>query len=231
MGEKPEKPRRLKTWLLKLAVLFVALAAAILIVAIALRIYSDHRYPKIRELDDALGWKHVPGSSRAYQNEDGGAPSTAINDDGHRGPVCPIARTPGKYRVLALGDSFTEGTQVEEKDLFTSRLARSAPDLEVINAGVGGYGTVQQYLALRDRWLAYSPDLVIVMFFGNDLADNCLPYYAGIGPRPHAVVESGGVRIVESFRDDAYLRFCMPAPFRSFLIRHCYREGATRLAS
>jgi hypothetical protein len=60
------------------------------------------------------------------------------------------------------------------------------------------------------------------MFYGNDLVDNCLACYPGIGPRPYAVIEAGRVGIVEDFEDDAYLEFCMPAPFLSFLVRHCY---------
>ena len=101
-------------------------------------------------------------------------------------------------------------------------LEGSARDLEVINAGVGAYGTVQEYLYLREEGLRFDPDLVLLMFYANDLVDNCIACYPGIGPRPHATIEGGRIHIVEDFEDDAYLEFCMPAPFRSLLLRHCY---------
>lgn len=46
--------------------------------------------------------------------------------------------------MLVLGDSFTEAIQVGEVDLFTSQLEVLHPNVEVLNAGVGGYGTVQE---------------------------------------------------------------------------------------
>jgi hypothetical protein len=44
--------------------------------------------------------------------------------------------------------------------------------VEVINAGVVGYGTAQEWLWLREEAIKYRPDLVILSVFANDFEDN-----------------------------------------------------------
>ena len=63
------------------------------------------------------------------------------------------------------------------EDAFHRQLEKFARDsgkqIEVINLGVGGYGTLQAYLALVEEGLKYSPNLVVLgFFFGNDLKNN-----------------------------------------------------------
>ena len=81
------------------------------------------------------------------------------------------------YRILVLGDSYTEGVDVELTDTFSKRLETllNARGLfcEVINAGVGGYGTDQELIFLTREGWKYDPDLVIVAFtIDNDVHDN-----------------------------------------------------------
>jgi hypothetical protein len=78
-----------------------------------------------------------------------------------------------------LGDSFIEANSVTLGDTFHRRVeefARAAgKNVEVINMGVAGYGTLQEYLIYRDIGHLYDPDLVLVGFFdGNDLINNSL---------------------------------------------------------
>lgn len=85
--------------------------------------------------------------------------------------------TPG-YRILVLGDSFVEGLQVAVEDLFTSRLElllrRRDPEVEVVNAGLGGIGTAHEFLIWRDFFHErIRLDHVLLVFCnGNDLANN-----------------------------------------------------------
>jgi hypothetical protein len=99
-------------------------------------------------LDDELGWRHEVDVRKTFVNADGEDILVVQNAYGHRGAPPRADRPPGSRRILALGDSFTEGVQVGEADLFTARIAAAEPTLEVLNAGVGGYGTVQEYLYL-----------------------------------------------------------------------------------
>ncbi len=97
------------------------------------------------------------------------------NDKGLRGAKRPYVPAPGVFRVLLLGDSFLEGYQIRDPDLFSSRLEAALVDrsVEVVNLSVGGYGTTQQYLYLEDEGLKYEPDLVVLAFQpGGDIRDN-----------------------------------------------------------
>jgi lysophospholipase L1-like esterase len=121
--------------------------------------------------------------------------------------------------VLVLGDSFTDGSQVDLDETFTARLQATLDDVAVLNAGVGGYSTVQELLLLEE-WLARMvPDLVVVVVYDNDFADNLMPYFGGLGPRPHARVGNGAVELRAA--DPAVFEpFLQPAPARFWLYRH-----------
>jgi lysophospholipase L1-like esterase len=88
-----------------------------------------------------------------------------------------------------LGDSFTYGLGVGDDQTYCARLAAELPGLEVINAGVNGYGTAQQLILLREDGLRFAPDIVVVGFFVNDLDDNVVG-----ATRERFVVEDGALR-------------------------------------
>jgi len=79
-------------------------------------------------------------------------------------------------RIVTLGDSFTMGHEVNADDTYSMVLEQSlrkyGVSVEVLNTGVSGYGTAEECLYLERELFKYSPDLVIVGFFGNDLVDN-----------------------------------------------------------
>src|SRR5712692_9842326 len=144
------------------ALVLCSLFAVLLIFEGGIRLYSVFWFPRMMQLDDQLGWKHTVNVHKVYVNEFGELAEVRQNQYGHRGRAYPIAKNPKKYRILVVGDSFTEGVQVGEDDLFTALLERNNPRLEVLNAGVGGYGTVQEYLYLETTGLKHNPDLVLL---------------------------------------------------------------------
>jgi hypothetical protein len=88
------------------------------------------------------------------------------------------AKPAGVYRIIALGDSFTQGT-TKLQDTWPKALERmfegSVPKVEVLNAGVNGYGQDNEYYYLKKYGLGFEPDMALVAEFnGNDLGDNCL---------------------------------------------------------
>src|SRR5437762_1543338 len=103
------------------------------------------------------------------------------NSLGLRGPE--IGPKPaGVRRVLALGDSFTFGHAVEAAEAWPAVLegllnARGGPRYEVVNAGVGGYGTGQELLLYEELESRVQPDLVVLGFaVVNDVLDNLCIY-------------------------------------------------------
>ena len=92
------------------------------------------------------------------------------NDLGFRDDEAHIpAKQPGEYRIVVIGDSFTFGPGVEYGHLFTtllgSRLARSHPQVKVINLAVEGYNIIQYEGVLEEVGLGLKPDLVLVTMF------------------------------------------------------------------
>ena len=113
-----------------------------------------------------------------------------INNKGLRGQEYPYQKPSDTFRILVLGDSFTAALQVKDQDLFTSLLreqfnqASSDKRVEVINAGVVGYGTANELSYFMHEGYKYASDVVILMFFaGNDVLNNINP--------PHYKIEDG----------------------------------------
>jgi hypothetical protein len=77
-------------------------------------------------------------------------------------------------RILVLGDSFAAGHGVTQEETFSEVLENLLEGrVDVINAAVPGWGTVQQLLWFKEEGLRYDPDLVLCMFFiGNDRNEN-----------------------------------------------------------
>ena len=100
------------------------------------------------------------------------------NSLGLRSPEVTLAKPPDTFRILVLGDSVTFGWSLRGEDTYASQLAsllatlRPNQRVEVINAGVSGYGTWQELRWLQETGLALDPDVIIVQTHLNDAADN-----------------------------------------------------------
>lgn len=186
------------------------------------RLFSAIWFPKMMILDDQLGWRHAASVSKVFTNEDGTKALVVQNKYGHRGSEHGEKKDSGKVRIMFLGDSFTEGSQVNEEELFTTIIERANPQWEVINAGVGGYGTVQEYLYLMNEGLRFNPDLVVLMVYENDFSDNCLSYSPSMGPRPYAEWRNGGLHMVQDLDWKSFRRFGLPVPLQDFLHASSY---------
>jgi len=102
------------------------------------------------------------------------------NSAGMRDREHNLQKGSGVFRILVLGDSFMEANQVKFEDSFASLLEHqltegSGRSVEVINAGVSGWGTDDELTYLTRRGVRYKPDLIIVaMTLHNDVSDNLL---------------------------------------------------------
>jgi hypothetical protein len=82
----------------------------------------------------------------------------------------------GTLRVIALGDSHTQGFEVRQEHTYSavieSYLDRRGLEAEVINAGVSGFSTAEEAIFLEHAALKYDPDVVVLGFYANDFEDN-----------------------------------------------------------
>lgn len=93
-----------------------------------------------------------------------------VRDDEEIGP-----KPPDERRIVLLGDSLVMSVQVPFSETFGELLEddlnsrSSGPKYRVINAGVQGYGPVEELLFFRSIGRSLEPDLVITaVFVGND---------------------------------------------------------------
>lgn len=130
------------------------------------------------EPDPVLGARLTPGKSGWWtQEEREFLIPVQINSHGLRDVEHEYERRPGVKRILVLGDSFVEALHVALEDSFPRRLEgeldTDGRDVEVISAGVSGYGTAGAVLFFEKQGRRYQPDLVVLAFYpGNDVRNN-----------------------------------------------------------
>ena len=85
-------------------------------------------------------------------------------------------KPPGTLRVLALGDSHTQGYEVRQEFTYAAVaerfLAHRKVKAEAINAGVSGFSTAESLVFLENEGYKYRPDVVVLGFYANDFEDN-----------------------------------------------------------
>jgi len=140
------------------------------------------------------------------QNKEGET-SFRTNSAGFRDREHARAKPPGTLRIVVLGDSYSEALQVDLDQAFWSVLQRElnqcprlqGRQVEVLNAGVSGYGTAQELLMLRHYLWDYDPDVVLLAFLsGNDVRNNSRQL-DGDPTRPYFVLQDGELALDDSF--------------------------------
>ncbi|NQS99904.1 MAG: hypothetical protein HQ595_02375 [Candidatus Omnitrophica bacterium] len=102
-----------------------------------------------------------------------------INSFGFRDRDYTYEKPANTFRILVLGDSFTEGHGVEIEQTFAKIFEKKLNqrpgqniDYEVINCGVGGYSPLLEYLLLSEKALQFKPDMVVICYDFTDLYDD-----------------------------------------------------------
>jgi len=131
-------------------------------------------YGKVVHYDHSaeLGWVNRP-----HQNtRTVGGWSVRTSSAGFRDREYRRTKPGGVLRILLVGDSFTFGYGVAEDSTYGKQLERllrragpSCEGVQVINAGVNGYNTLQEVAFVRVIGIEYAPDIVLVGFTPNDI--------------------------------------------------------------
>lgn len=169
---------RVKTWILRLALAFLAPLAFVGVLEIVV-VLVGFDYPadaspialplpegevdgrSLHVRDGYELWKPVPGALVPWGRD-------AINASGFRGPELAREKTPGVLRIATLGDSSTFGYGVRYEECWSAqlvqRLAERGVPAECIDAGVIG-STVRQGLERYARNVReFHPDIVVAAF-------------------------------------------------------------------
>jgi hypothetical protein len=199
-----------------------ALVVFTLLLELALQFVMPLVYrPRFTKVDSALGWYHN-ASVETNSVLEGHEFHESYNSHGYRSPEHGWTKPAGTARVAMLGDSFVDGSEVGDEELFTWHLQQAMSGVEVINLGVYGYSTAQQAIALERVALRYDPDLVVLLTIPNDFYGNAVNL-SFFGPAPRFVLDGDSLRL-ESTRSpaatEAFEATNLPAPGRAFLHEH-----------
>lgn len=176
MNRDLERPGR-RTRLFQILVPLMAFALTLAAIELGLRAFHPVPYSietsMYFESDPHTGFRLKPKQSSHYRM---GIPATT-NSHGHRDAEMPLAKPPGVFRILVLGDSFTIGSNVRQEEAYPKVLERGlrtkyGPHIQVVNAGVGGWDPFQYAQYFEHHGRRFEPDLILVGFFvGNDTFD------------------------------------------------------------
>ncbi len=161
-GPAPSESRRRvgREALHQLALLFVTLVA----VEIVLRL-ADPAYLRNDDWGSSFGYR--------YDAELGWYPRPGVRPHNSLGLRDSEPEGTSKPTLLVLGDSQVWGANVEAAERFTDVMRKDLPGVRIVNAGVAGYGTDQEYLLLRRLWDRLRPSFVVLIFeCNNDRLDN-----------------------------------------------------------
>jgi lysophospholipase L1-like esterase len=200
---------RLHELVKRLLLLLFSAVLGIGLAELAARILFAREFGDVLTLDDTLLYRPVPGAVKYHHLSTANGErrvEVRYNAQGFRGPALRPAGS--ALRVAVYGDSFIDAYYAEEPATFCARLevhlttALDRP-VEVVNAGVRGYGPDQVALKLEQELPTLRPDLVLVAFYaGNDFGDVVRDQLFGFDASGALVRRAArpGARYVEEFQ-------------------------------
>ena len=149
-----------KLLLLKLAAFFISVALSLIVIEIAVRLIPEKKPPRMDMplFRTAL----MPYNSLGYQDFE-----------------YPLQKGRNVFRIIATGDSFTEGGYVSFEDSYPKKLEyylnfcgnTKGVTYQVVNMSRGGRSTPQEVMVLKRHADALKPDLAILGYCLNDPED------------------------------------------------------------
>lgn len=182
------------TW--KHALLLVALGSlvALFLIELSVRVATDSLFAlggpnSVRYgVTDAIG--RIPRPGLTFRHPKGFTINIGEYGTRRNGGSAPPAERP---LMLAVGDSFAFGDQVNDEDSWPAVLERLS-SRRVINAGVPGFGIDQAILRAEQLANVYAPDVIIVSFIPHDVLRCEMSYWSG-HPKLHFEIDSARLHL------------------------------------
>ena len=171
-----ERPSRIRALAFRAGAAGLALVAGLAVAEIVLRVFDLAPPPALSTVTERdferIPGIFAPGQRVTRQSGTAFEHNVTVDSLGFRGRDFPRAKPPGELRVLHVGDSFTFGHNVEDRETLPARLQQlleeRCGEATVINAGLSG-STILGQAAMIERGLSLEPDLVVLMYHENDL--------------------------------------------------------------
>jgi hypothetical protein len=181
-SETPDRKKTIKKYAVNIGVALLSILLCCIVAECIIRLlkkdtmvlypryHTDVQYGeyKIRRLRPNLEYWHtsVEGSWKFTTNKQGYRSNYDFSYD----------KPPGVVRVIALGDSHTQGFEVRQDYTFSAivekYLSNNGYKAQVFNMGISGFGTAEELVLLENEGIKYKPDYIILGFCPNDFDDS-----------------------------------------------------------
>lgn len=173
----------MKNVLINFGLLIVSVIIIALVLEILIRIFNPMEDPmKWFKSSTSYGYELKKNFSQNYKYVESSnqfVMHVKTNSFGHRYEEYDTLKfSDDNYKkILLLGDSFIFGHGVNLEDhiahlLDTLLMINHNENFVIINAGVGGWGTVQQTNYAVDNFTLFNPDVIFMFFCANDPLDD-----------------------------------------------------------
>jgi lysophospholipase L1-like esterase len=151
------------------------------------------------KVDPIFGFTHLNDKFVTFRTE--GYSQSQINNNEFRDNLYTLAKAKNTYRIVVLGDSKVAGFEVPRENTFSKILERSLNEkysqkhFEVMNCGMSGYSTGQEYLLFTQKLLKYKPDMAILAYNFADSDEN-IPAMKAL-PRPYFSLDKNNALTID----------------------------------
>lgn len=180
----PNNQSRLNRFLVGILLILVSVSVSIVCAELVVRLFAQKPTPVLMETEGkVIDEDIVPGLTkskdpiqlfelRPSQSVCFEERCETINGHGFRGVEVDL-RDRNPFRIAVLGDSFTYGYGVDDHETLPVHLERilnanGKRGIQVLNFGIGGYNSVQVARLIRNKVIAFNPNIVIYNYFPND---------------------------------------------------------------
>lgn len=164
-------------------------------------------YRALLKFDPFIGYRFIPNQYKRYQLDREFVVQT--NSLGFRSDYEYLPKkSPGKFRVIAVGDSYLAGDGISNNQRFGDLLEQST-NIELINLGLPGSGNDQQLLILKHIVNNWEFDALLIAPYLHDIHRNLVDYsrvisnydinsneYQNCIRKPHYVVIDGKLNLL-----------------------------------
>ncbi len=166
-----------------------------------------HDQLESKKINAALGWENKPNfRAEWFDRSLNKQRKISYNKQGIRNDS-EYSLVPQDHitRILAFGNSFTQGAEVNNEEVWTAQLSTLHSSIEVLNFGVVGYGLDQSYLRYKEEGVRFNPDIVFICFLTENINRHVnvfRPFYVqspGMpASKPRFILEEGNLKLCEN---------------------------------
>ena len=119
---------------------------------------------KFYQQHPTLGYTHLPGRFTVFFWDTSFVATLLPNTLRITHPLETYEAAKTKDEIWIFGCSFTEGWGLKDEETYPWLLQEKFPEYEIVNFGVGGYGTIHSLIQFREALAAKTPKVAVLAY-------------------------------------------------------------------